>query len=91
MGRLILIALLAPLVMGMGSCGTKVEYVPFEVRVPVAVPCAAQIPAEPDWAAKGLPHATAENIDKHVDALLAERHQRKGYEEKLKAATDGCR
>lgn len=66
-----------------------VEYVPYEVKVPIAVPCAAEIPPAPEWATDTL--RKADTLDDKAKALLAEREQRLGYEEKLKAATDGCR
>lgn len=72
----------------------KVEWVPYQVKVPIAVPCSATVPPEPDWATKAMPHvdpATGEGLDVAVDKLVIEREQRMGYEEKLKAATDGCR
>lgn len=74
------------------SCAMKeppVEYVPYEVRVPVPVPCAAEVPPEPEWATKTL--KKADTLDEKAKQLLAEREQRQGYEAKLKAATDGCR
>lgn len=78
----------------LSSCalfGTKapVEYVPYEVKVPIPVPCAAEVPPEPEWATKPL--RKADTLDEKAKALLAEREQRMGYEAKLKAATDGCR
>jgi hypothetical protein len=80
---------------GCASFGERpVEYVPFEVKVVVETPCAANLPAEPAWATKGMPRvdpATGANIDVAVDKLTAEREQRKGYEAKLKAAVEGCR
>ena len=66
-----------------------VSYVPYEVRVPIEVPCAAEIPLEPDWATKGL--RKADSLDEKAKALLAEREQHRGYEAKLEAATAGCR
>lgn len=79
---------------GPGCAAPPVEYVPFRVEIPVEVPCAADIPPEPVWATKNMPRVdpkTGENLDVAVDKLLAERKQHKGYEAKLKAATDGCR
>lgn len=71
----------------------KVEYVPYEVKVVVETPCAAQLPAEPEWKTKGMPRVdpvTGEGLDVAVDKLTAEREQRIGYEEKIKAAVKGC-
>ncbi len=73
------------------STKAPVEYVPYEVKVPIEVPCAAELPPEPDWKFRGLPKATSDNLDVHVDALTSERKQRMGYEEKLKKAVEGCR
>lgn len=76
-----------------GCAGTKVVYQPYEVRVPVAVPCAAPAPEAPDWATRGMPHVdpkTGTNLDIAVDKLVAEREQRRGYEDKLRAAVKGC-
>lgn len=67
----------------------KVEYVPYETRVPIPVPCAAALPAEPAWSTREL--RRADTLDAKVAGVLSELEQRKGYEEKLKAATDGCR
>lgn len=86
-------ALVALAVAGCAS-EPKIEYVPFEVRVPVPVPCAAAVPAEPSWAAEMMPRVdpkTGEGIDVATDLLVIERNQRRGYEAKLRAATEGCR
>lgn len=82
----------------LAGCGLfkakPVEYVPYEVKVPVPVPCAAEIPPEPAWATADMPRVdpvTGAGIDVATDKLLAERAQRMGYEAKLKAVTEGCR
>lgn len=83
-------AMLAAL--ALGGCSLlepKVVYEPYEVKVAVEVPCAAALPAEPAWATKALKKDNTG--DDKAKALLAERKQREGYEEKLKAAVDGCR
>jgi hypothetical protein len=67
----------------------KLEYVPYEVKVPIAVPCAAPLPPAPAWETSKL--RKADSLDDKAKALLVEREQRIGYEDKLKAATDGCR
>lgn len=96
-----MIAVYAPLapvafLLLLGGCAMferKVEYVPYETRVPIEVPCAAQIPPEPEWATKGMPRVdpdTGENIDVAVDKLTAELKQRQGFEKKMKAAVEGC-
>jgi hypothetical protein len=77
-----------------GCAGPQVEYVSFEVRVPVPVPCVSPLPSEPVWATQAMPRVdakTGEGIDTAVDKLIAEKKQREGYEKQLKAATDGCR
>lgn len=83
--------LLALTLAGCASWGKKdVEYVPYEVQVPVEVGCVADLPPEPaPWATEAL--RKADSLDDKVKALLAEREQRIGFEKKLKAATDGCR
>jgi hypothetical protein len=65
-----------------------VEYVPYPVKVKVSEPCAAQLPPEPAYATGKL--QKADEIDRKVDAVMAERQQRMGYEEKLRAAVKGC-
>lgn len=75
---------------GCALLGEKpVEYIPYEVKVPIAIPCAVDPGPEPDWATKGL--RKADTLDDKVKSILAEREQHLGYEERLKAATDGCR
>lgn len=81
MTRILLAALLASALAG---CGT----IPREVKVPVAVPCKVDMPAEPAWATKALkPDA---DIFDQVKALLAERRQRQGRQAQLEAAIKGC-
>jgi hypothetical protein len=65
-----------------------VEYVPYPVKVKVSEPCAAQLPPEPAYATAKL--QKADEIDRKVDAVMAERQQRMGYEDKLRAAVKGC-
>lgn len=92
MVRLSAIVLLSTLA-GCAWTDPKVVYQPFEVKVAVEVPCAAQSPPEPEWATKGMPRVdpvTGQNLDVAVDKLTAERHQRLGYEDQLKAAVRGC-
>jgi hypothetical protein len=86
--RILALALASSLA-GCGAFDRKVEYVPYETKVPVAVPCAAQVPAEPAWATSTL--RKVDTLDDKAKALLGELEQRKGYEEKLKATTAGCR
>lgn len=95
---LLMLALFAVLVVLLPGCAlfksAPIEYVPYETKVPIPVPCVAAIPPEPDWAAKNMPHVdpkTGEGIDVATDKLTAERKQRIAYEKKLIAATDGCR
>jgi hypothetical protein len=73
---------------------SKTEYVPVQVKVPIEIPCSADPGAEPQWATRIMPHvdpATGENLDVAVKRQAVEIEQRKGYEEKLKAANAGCR
>jgi hypothetical protein len=65
------------------------EYVPYQVKVPVEVPCAADLPPKPAWATDAL--HKADSGDDKVKALLVERTQRAGYEDQLEKATEGCR
>lgn len=89
-------AALAVLTVALSGCGLfdrPVEYVPYEVKVKVEVPCAVKMPAEPDWATKNMPRVdpkTGENIDVAVDKLTAERKQREGFEKQVKEAVKGC-
>lgn len=90
---LVILIGLAVLLAGCGMFEQRIEYKPFEVRVPIEVPCAAQIPAEPEWATKDMPHVdpkTGKNLDVAVDKLTAEREQRIGYEDQVKKAVKGC-
>lgn len=80
---------LAALLLLSGCATTQIEYVPFEVRVPIPVPCAVEPAPEPQWATEGL--KKSDTLDDKAKALLAERVQRQGYEAKLKAAVEGCR
>lgn len=88
------VGLLLILLLLLGCAAPKTEYVPYQVPVPVAVPCAAAVPPEPEWATKDMPRVdpkTGDEIDVAVDKLVAERKQRQGYAAKLKAAIEGCR
>lgn len=91
-GHLALYAVLIVLTAMLAGCALfkdpPVEYVPYKVNVKVVEPCAAQLPAEPAYATGRL--KKADEIDVKVDALTAERQQRIGYEEKLRAAVKGC-
>lgn len=73
----------------LAGCATPpVEYVPFEVKVPIPVPCAAQIPAPPASFAAALTRANT--LDDKVKAILADLQSKDGYIEQLKAAVRGC-
>lgn len=67
----------------------KAEPVYVEVKVPVAVPCDPGAISSPSFAVDRLPIRSS--IDKQMQALRAERHQRIGYEKELNAAIDSCR
>ncbi len=74
------------------GCGKEVkkpEPVYVEVKVPVAVPCDPGTINAPAFAVDRLPIGSP--IDKQMQALRAERHQRIGYEKELNAAIDSCR
>lgn len=84
---------LTTFLVGPGCAHQETVYQPFEVKVPIEVPCAANLPAEPDWATRGMPRVdpkTGEGIDVAVDKMAAELHQRKAFEEKQAAAVKGC-
>jgi len=61
---------------------------PVTVKVPVPVPCKVTKPQAPAWAVDGLPLGA--DIWTQMDALRAERLQRKGYEGELIAALNAC-
>ncbi|EPY8463229.1 TPA: hypothetical protein ACKSY7_001051 [Pseudomonas aeruginosa] len=75
----------------LAGCAGRVEPEPRTVRVevPVAVPCRAPKIAEPVWATAGL--MKSDDLQTKVRALLAERRQRIGYEDELKAAVTACK
>lgn len=79
------------LVLALAGCAGKsepqIQYV--RVEVPVQVPCRAPEVAIPPWAASGL--SKSDSLEVKVRALLAERHQRIGYEKQLEAAVSSCR
>ncbi|MFW4435988.1 hypothetical protein ACOAQT_02195 [Pseudomonas aeruginosa] len=73
------------------GCAGQVEPEPRTVRVevPVAVPCRVPTVEIPSWATAGL--KKSDDLQTKVRALLAEIHQRRGYEAKLIAAYVACR
>lgn len=87
--RMASVALAALAVSGCGAFERKVEYVPYNVPVPIEVPCAVQPVDEPKWATSTLQRS--DSLDDKAKALLEERVQRMGYEAKLKAAAEGCK
>lgn len=60
-----------------------------EVKVPVYRSCDAPVPARPAFAVDALPIGA--DIDVQMQALRAERQQRKGYEIELETAVQACR
>ena len=58
------------------------------VEVPILVPCKTQAISVPFWAVTGL--KKTDSLEAKVRALLAERHQRIGYEMELYAANKSC-
>lgn len=73
-----------PIFLAIAGCAGKP---PVRVEIPVPVPCiTADIP-EPVY-----PTVDPDTgLFERVQALLAERELRKGYEEQLKAAVAGCK
>lgn len=59
-----------------------------EVQVPVSVPCKTETPTKPAFAVDALPLGA--DIWEQMQALRAERIQRKGYERELEAAVAAC-
>lgn len=82
--------LLVGLIVALAGCAGQVEPEPRAVRVevPVAVPCRAPEVQEPAWATATL--RPSDDLQAKVRALLAERRQRMGYEEQLRAAVEAC-
>ncbi|WHZ42212.1 hypothetical protein QNM34_08015 [Rahnella bonaserana] len=84
--------LLMIMAIGLSGCAERVtapDPVYVEVKVPVQVPCEPGAIEAPAFAVDRLPIGSS--IDKQMQALRAERHQRIGYEKELKAAVDSCR
>ncbi|HBO4529601.1 TPA: hypothetical protein L4U56_003955 [Pseudomonas aeruginosa] len=83
--------LLMPVMVALAGCAGHVEPEPRAVRVevPVAVPCRVPSVEVPAWATAGL--RKSDDLQTKVRALLAERRQRIGYEEELKAAVAACK
>ncbi|MGH8810350.1 MAG: hypothetical protein ACREXO_00005 [Advenella sp.] len=84
--------LLMIMAIGLSGCAERVtvpDPVYVEVKVPVQVPCEPGAIDAPAFAVDRLPIGSS--IDKQMQALRAERHQRIGYEKELKAAVDSCR
>lgn len=79
----------AVLLAGCSESIVKPDPVYVEVKVPVQVLCDPGIIAAPSFAVERLPIGSP--IDKQMQALRAERHQRIGYEKLLTAAIDSCR
>ncbi|MCG7158891.1 hypothetical protein [Pseudomonas aeruginosa] len=75
----------------LAGCAGKVEpeLRMVRVEVPVAVPCRVPTVEIPSWATAGL--KKSDDLQTKVRALLAEVHQRRGYEAKLLAAYAACR
>ncbi|MCP8465946.1 hypothetical protein NK553_18500 [Pseudomonas sp. ZM23] len=82
--------LLVGLVGALAGCAGQVAPEPRTVRVevPVVIPCRAPTVAVPSWATATL--HPSDDLQTKVRALLAERRQRMGYEEQLRAAVAAC-
>lgn len=84
--------LIPVMLFSLAGCGNevrKLDPVYVEVKVPVAVPCDPGAISAPAFAVDRLPIGSS--IDKQMQTLRAERHQRIGYEKELNAAIDSCR
>src|SRR4051812_36243126 len=66
-----------------------VEYVSYEVRVPVPTPCSVAVPKAPARETEKLKRA--DSVDDKSKAMLADLKSQEGHIKKLEAATDGCR
>lgn len=84
-----LIIMLAVILAGCAERAVIPEPVYVEVKVPVQVPCDPGAIDAPAFVVDRL--QIGSSIDKQMQALRAERHQRIGYEKELKAAVDSCR
>jgi hypothetical protein len=75
-----------------GSCATTSEFpTPSRtVEVPVAIECAAAIPAEPAWPDTAAALQAAPDLFERVKLLLAGRALRTAYALQLQAALAGC-
>ncbi|HCR1546597.1 TPA: hypothetical protein ONA52_000357 [Pseudomonas aeruginosa] len=84
-------AVLMLVMVALAGCAGQVEPEPRTVRVevPVEVPCRVPPVEVPAWATAGL--IKSADLQTKVRALLAERRQRIGYEEELKAAVAACK
>lgn len=71
-----------------GCASAPVQLQPFEVKVPVMVPCSITPPAEPEYSGSKITAQT--NIFDSVKFLLAEIEERKGYTKLLLASNAGC-
>jgi hypothetical protein len=88
MGTRAALAALAVLLAGCPSA-PEIRYTPFEVQVPVKVPCAVDAPPEPKWAVGELPpDADDFTIAK---AYREERRQREQYNREMQAAIATCK
>ncbi|WP_271311438.1 hypothetical protein [Yersinia intermedia] len=83
--------LLIVMIIALTGCADKVRNDPVyvEVKVPIPVPCDPGVISAPVFAVSRL--LIGSSIDKQMQALRAERHQRIGYEKELNAAIDSCR
>ena len=72
----------------LGGCSTLAGFLP-TIRVPVPTPCDPPKVEKPAWPVDNL--ADGSNVFEVARALWAEVELREGYEEKLRAAAEGCR
>lgn len=71
-----------------GCAQPQIVREPYEVKVPVAVPCKAPAIAQPPFAFDTV--TPADDVYVKGRALLAERTQRQAYEAELQAAIKAC-
>lgn len=90
--RLALFAILTWPVLTAGSCVTmrEPEVRTVEVRVPVAVPCTATPPVEPEWADTDEKLRDAPDHVARVRALVIGRLQRIAHDQELHAYAVAC-
>jgi histone deacetylase complex regulatory component SIN3 len=72
-----------------GCCTPDIRTEYKEVKIPIAVPCAVEVPTAPKMYFSNI--AESASIFEKVKALLADRKLYDGYIEELSGALDSCR